>query len=90
MSNIKSIKQTIKDLKEHNDNLKKERNKLREDLDKIKSDYENTHKEIKELSRELFIFKLMNPEELKKEVDSSINYENSDEICSVDSSALGV
>ena len=92
MSNIKSIKQIIKDfkdLKDHNEKLKKERNKLREDLDKIKSDYEITHKEVKDLSRQLF--KLMNPEELKKEVDSSSNcYEQGDGIFSVDSSALGV
>ena len=89
MSNIKIIKQTIKDLKEYNENLKKERNKLREDLVKINSEYEITHKEVKELSRELFIFKLMNQYELKTEVDS-INYENGDEICSVDSSILGM
>ena len=73
MNNIpKSIEQIIKDFKDHNEKLKKERNKLREDLDKIKSDYEITHKEVKDLSRQLF--KLMNPEELKTEVDSSANY----------------
>ena len=89
MSNIKIIKQTIKDLKEYNENLKKERNKLREDLVKINSEYEITHKQVKELSRELFTLKSMNQCELKTEVDS-INYENGDEICLVDSSILGM
>lgn len=44
----------VKELQDHNEKLKKENIKLREELNHFKRNYDFNHKEVKELSKQLF------------------------------------
>ena len=44
----------VKELQDHNEKLKKENIKLREELNHFKSNYDFNHKEVKELSKQLY------------------------------------
>lgn len=44
----------VKELQDNNEKLKKENIKLREELNHFKSNYDFNHKEVKELSKQLY------------------------------------